>query len=165
MNENTTDLARFCMRARALITKGQMDDALDLYGDVLHVDPDNALAYADRGTAYAMQKKFDLALNDLQRAFKLGYADAAAYSTVATVCLELKHFQKGLACFSKAIELNPDYPLTYYNRAYVWHELGDDSAAITDLEKCLALAPDEDFKALVVRRLTALRSQFTDVGN
>lgn len=159
MNEKKIDLAPFCMRARGLLAQGRIDDALELYGDVLRVDPDNALAYADRGTAYAMLKKFDLARNDLERAFALGYVDAAAYSTMATLYSELKQFQKALEYFSRAIELNPGYPLTYYNRANVLHELGDDKAAVTDLEKCLEFDPEEDFKQLIMRRLNILRSQ------
>lgn len=158
MNEKTIDLAPFCMRARGFISNGKIEDALELYGDVLHVDPDNALAYADRGTAYAMLKEFGLAINDLERAFALGYVDSAAYSTAATIYFELKQFQKALAYFDKAIELDPDYPLTYYNRSNIWRELGNEREAIADLEKCLQFGPEEDFRQLIERRLTSLRS-------
>ncbi|MGN6649408.1 hypothetical protein [Trinickia sp.] len=51
MSENKMDLSPFCMRARDFLTQGRTDDALALYGDVLQIDPANALAYADRGTA------------------------------------------------------------------------------------------------------------------
>ena len=69
MSENKVDLSQFCMRARNFLAQGRADDALALYGDVLNIDPTNALAYADRGTAYAMLNKFDLAQQDLERAF------------------------------------------------------------------------------------------------
>jgi tetratricopeptide (TPR) repeat protein len=159
MNEKKIDLSAFCMRARGFLSQGRTDDALGLYGDVIQIDSDNALAYADRGTAYAMLKKFDMALSDLERAFALGYADASAYSTVATIYFELKQFPDALKYFAKAIELNPSYPLTYYNRSNVLHELGEDKAAIADLEKCLGFNPEEDFKKLIVSRLDLLKSQ------
>ena len=158
MSENKLDLSAFCMRARGFLSQGRIDDALGLYGDVLQVDSANVMAYADRGTAYAMLKKFDLALSDLEQAFVLGYQDASAYSTVATICFELKQFPKALEYFAKAIELDSSYPLTYYNRSNVLHELGDNEAAIADLEKCLEFNPEEDFKQLIVRRLDLLRS-------
>lgn len=100
-----------------------------------------------------------MALSDLERAFALGYADASAYSTVATIYLELKRFSDALRYFAKAIELNPNYPWTYYNRSDVFHELGDDRAAVADLKKCLEFNPEENLKKLILSRLGLLRNQ------
>ncbi|GLU34490.1 tetratricopeptide repeat protein [Trinickia caryophylli] len=158
MSENKIDLSPFCMRARGFLEQQRIDDALALYGDVLQVDPDNALALADRGTVYAMLKKFDLALGDLERAFALGYADVTAYCTIGNIFFQLKQPQKSLEYFNKAIELDASYPFAYYNRSNVLHELGDDKAAIADLEKCLVFNPDENMKQLIVRRLDLLRA-------
>lgn len=159
MNEFKPNLSPFCMRARGFISQGRIDDALGLYEDVLKVDPTNAMAYADRGTAYAMLKKFDLALSDLEQAIALGYVDASTYSTVATIYFELKKFENSLDYFSKVIDLDPGYLLAYYNRSNALHELGENKAAIADLEKCLASNSDEDFKQLVVRRLDFIRGK------
>lgn len=158
MSEKQFDLSPFCMRARTFLTQGRTEDALGLYGDVLQVDPDNALAHADRGTAYAMMKRFDLALRDLERAFALGYVEASAYCTVATIYFELKQYPKALEYFAKAVELDASYPFIYYNRSNVLHEMGDNAAAIADLETCLTLDPDENTKQLVMRRLAFLRA-------
>ncbi|WP_080727885.1 tetratricopeptide repeat protein [Ralstonia solanacearum] len=159
MSERKIDLSPFCMRARGFLTQGRTDDALALYGDVLQVDPGNALAHADRGTAYAMLKKFEPALRDLERALALGYAEASAYCTIGTVYVELKQFQKALEYFNKAIALDENYPFTYYNRSNVLHELGANEAAIADLEKCLAFNPEESMRQLILRRLNFIRSK------
>ncbi|AXW63845.1 hypothetical protein CJO94_18685 (plasmid) [Ralstonia solanacearum] len=157
MSEKIFDLSPFCMRARSFLAQGRTDDALALYGDVLQVDPDNALAYADRGTAYAMLKEFDLALSDLERALALGYVDVSTYCTIGTVYFEMKQLKKALDYLSKAIGLDVSYPFSYYNRSNVLHELGDDMAAIADLEKCLELNPEEGMRQLILRRLDLLR--------
>ncbi|MNM75530.1 lipoprotein NlpI [compost metagenome] len=157
MDKLKPNLLPFCMRARGLLSQGRIDDALGLYDDVLQVDPTNAMAYADRGTAYAMLKKFDLALVDLEKAIAYGYVDASTYSTVATIYFELKRYEDSLVNFSKSIDLDPNYLLAYYNRSNVFHELGEKKAAIADLEKCLASNPDEDFKKLIIRRLDSIR--------
>ena len=107
MNENKLDLSPFCMRARSFLAQGRIEDALALYGDVIQVDPDNMLAYADRGTAYAMQEKFDLALRDLERAFALGYVEASAYCTVGTIYFKQRQLQKSLENFGNAVALDP----------------------------------------------------------
>ena len=159
MNEKILDLSPFCMRARGFVSQGRIDDALGIYSDVLQVDPSNALAHADRGTAYAMLKKFDLALEDLEKAIALGYEDSSVFCTVATIYFEKKQHRKALDYFAKAAELDPNYPLIYYNRSNVMHELGDSNAAIADLEKCLSFDPEDDLKELIARRLDLLRAQ------
>jgi len=157
MNKEKLDLAPICMRARSYVARGHVEDALDLYGDVLKVDPDYALAYADRGTVLAMNKQFGPALQDLERAFALGYSDASAFSTAGTICLETGSFNKALSHFAHSLQLNPDYPFTYFNRASVHSAMGNRNAAIEDLEKCLQMGPEDDFKELISQRLASLQ--------
>jgi tetratricopeptide (TPR) repeat protein len=151
------DLRPLCMQARGFAGQGRVDDALNLYGEVLRLDPDNAMAYADRGTVLAMTKQFEPALRDLEQAFRLGYADASAFSTAGTICLETKQYGKALEHYAKAAELNPDYPFTYFNRASVHFALGNKESAIADLETCLSMGGAEDFRQLVLKRMAEVR--------
>lgn len=157
MSKEIPDLAPVCMRARSFAARGQIEDALDLYGDVLKVDPEFALAYADRGTVLAMIKRFEPAMNDLERAFSLGYADPSAFSTAGTICMETSQHGKALDFFERAIAISPDYPFTYYNRASVHLAMGNRKAAISDLEQCLRMGPEDDFKEVILRRLNQLQ--------
>ncbi len=159
MNENKLDLSPFCMRARNLMAKGLTEDAMGLYDDVLNIDPSNALAYADRGTAHAMSKNFTFALEDLENAINLGYKDGTTYSTLATIYFELKKYDKSLEYFSKSIEVDNKNAITYYNRSNLLYEIGDKKSAIKDLETCLHFNPDEDFKKLITERLEFIKSQ------
>lgn len=77
--------------------KPDIEDALGLYGEILKVAPEDAATYADRGTTYAMIKKMNLALSDLHRAIELGYTDASAYCTIATIFLESGDYPQSLA--------------------------------------------------------------------
>ncbi len=156
MAAGKADLSPFCLRARGFVSQGRVEDALGLLGDVIKVDPECAEAYADRGAAYAMLKKFDLALGDFGRAFALGYHQAMAYGTVAAIHFELKQYRSALEYFSKAIELDPAYGLGYYKRSHARHKLGDTGGAVADLRKCLELTLEDDFKREVKRRLAAL---------
>ena len=156
MSKEQQDLAPICMRARSFAARGQIDDALDLYGDVLRIDPDFALAYADRGTVYAMTKRFEPAMQDLERAFSLGYSDPSALSTAGTICLETAQYGKALNFYERAIAMNPDYPFTYYNRASVHLAMGNRKVGMADLEQCLRMGPEDDFKEVILRRLKEL---------
>ncbi len=157
MKQDKLDLGPICMRARSYAARGHVEDALDLYADVLKVDPEYALAYADRGTVLAMTKQFMPAMQDLERAFALGYSDASAFSTAGTICLETGHFDKALDYFGRSLQLNRDYPFTYFNRASVHAAMGNRNAAIEDLEDCLRMGPEDDFKELILQRLASLQ--------
>ena len=158
MNAPKPDLSPFRLRARSFLSQGRVDDAMGLFDDVIAVDPQDAAAYADRGTAFAMQKQFDLAMLDLDRAFALGYGDASAYSTAGTIALETRQYEKALGYFAKAVELDPAYPFTYFNRANVYYALGKREAAIADLNTCLSFDSAADFRQLVAKRLAAIQN-------
>ncbi len=157
MNETKPDLTPFCMQARKFASQGRVEDALELYGEVLRLDSENTLARADRGTVFAMNKQFEPALRDLEAAFQHGYAEASAFSTAGTICLETQQFDKALLHYKRAVELNPDYPFTYFNRANVYYALGNKDAAIADLETCLSLGGADDFRQLVFKRMAEIR--------
>jgi tetratricopeptide (TPR) repeat protein len=158
MTTQKLDLMPFCLRARGFLAQGRTEDAMGLFNDVLAVDPDNVQGYADRGTAWAMQKQYGLAIADLDRAFALGYDEASAYSTAGTICLEQAEYDKALDYFSKAEKLDPQYPFTYYNRANVHYAMGNRAAAAADLETCLDFPAAPDFHDLVMKRLATVRS-------
>lgn len=157
MTTANPDLRPLCMQARGFAGQGRMDDALNLYGEILRIDPEYAMAYVDRGTVFAMNKQFEPALRDLDHAFKLGYAEASAYSTAGTICLETGQYDKALAHYARAVALNPDYPFTYFNRANVYYALGNKDAAIADLETCLSMGGADDFRQLVCKRMAEVR--------
>ena len=157
MDDKKPDLSPLVMRGRTMVSQGRTDDAIGIYSDVIKIDPNHAMAHADRGTAYAMTSKLDLARADLEKSFALGYKEPSAFSTAGTVCLQLKDYTKSLEYFSKALKLDPKYAFAYYNRSKALHEIGDNKAAVADLETCLQLKPDDAFKKLVNDRLNVLR--------
>lgn len=158
MNDEKPDVAPLILRARHMVGQGRSEDALREYEEILRIRPDLALAYADRGTIHAMRKEFDLAGADFDRAFSLGHRDAAAFSSAATVHMELKDYPRSLVLFAMALELAPTYAFAYYNRSRLLHEMGQNESAVIDLERCLALQPDEAFRKSIQERLDMLRS-------
>lgn len=155
------DLSPICLRARLLFSKGLTEDALALYGDVLQIDPANAMAYADRGTAYAMLQRYDLALPDLRHALDLGYADAATYCTVARICFALNQAGKALDYYTRALQIDASYALAWFNRSSVLQAMGDSAAAQADLQHCLTLDINETLRAQVEDRLRFLSGSTT----
>jgi tetratricopeptide (TPR) repeat protein len=158
MSGRESESSAACLGARALFAQGDISNALKLLDAVIQADPTSGMAHADRGTLYSIIQRRELALQDLERALSLGYGYAATYCSAASVCSELKQHRKALDYFAEAVRLDPDYPFTYYNRAEMHRELGDVEAAVSDLEKCLELGPDDNLRQLIVGKLSALRS-------
>ncbi|CAB3772751.1 hypothetical protein B7G54_23160 [Burkholderia puraquae] len=159
MTDKHPDFSPIRMKARGFVSQGRIEDALGLYGDILKIAPEDAATYADRGTTFAMVKKTDLALSDLNRAIELGHTDPSAYCTLATICLEAGSYQQSLDYFDKALKLNPDQPFVYFNRARAYETLGDIRAAIADLERCLTYTPDDALSARIKDRVAQLRAR------
>ncbi|HEY6173317.1 MAG TPA: tetratricopeptide repeat protein [Kofleriaceae bacterium] len=140
-----------------MVSQGRTEDAVREYTEIIRIRPDYALAYADRGTVRAMRNELDLAGADFERSFSLGHHEPAALSAAASVYMQLREYPRSLALFARALELDPTYAFAYYNRSRVFHEMGQYESAVMDLERCLALQPDEAFRRAVQERLDMVR--------
>lgn len=156
MSQRDIELAIFCKRARSYAVEGRFKDAFDLLSDVIEAHPGYAPAYADRGTTNAMGKNFPQALADLEAAVQLGCQAPSIYTTLGTVQLQLNRPKAALEAFAKALALDPDYALTYYNRAAAHEKTMNKAAAVLDLRQCLALESDPGFKKVVEERMAEL---------
>jgi len=156
LKRKPADPADTCEDARSLLASGLPDKAIRVLSDLIKEHPDFALAYADRGTVYAMTKRHRPAIADLQRALEMGYVHGSVHTTLATVHMELGDLQSALAHFSRAQELNPDNPLIYFNRAGAYAILGSKDLANADLQRCLSFHPDENFAEAISRRLAQI---------
>ncbi|WP_124540715.1 tetratricopeptide repeat protein [Piscinibacter terrae] len=155
---NPTDL---CVQARTLVSQGKVAEALALLDQAIKDSPHFSMAYADRGTVYAMTGRHQEAILDLNKALDLGFDAASVLTTLATVQKEQGDHQAALTSFAKAESLTPGNPLIYYNRASLHITLGDWVHAIADLKKCLTLQPDPRTRALIEKRLAEVAASST----
>ena len=56
--------------------------------------------------------------------------------------MKLGDLKGAIADFTRALQTNPDLPITYMNRGLALLLLGKDAEANSDFEKCLLLKPD-----------------------
>ncbi|MCD4720944.1 MAG: tetratricopeptide repeat protein, partial [Desulfobacula sp.] len=54
------------------------------------------------------------------------------------------NFDRAIADYTKALEINPGLHDTYYNRGIAWSEKGDLQRAIADCRKALSLDPGNE---------------------
>jgi tetratricopeptide (TPR) repeat protein len=104
--------------------------------------PNLAIAYINRGIAYASQRQFRRAIADFNEAIRLAPDSPLPYYNRANTHFDRKDYKQAIADFTAAIERDPTLALAYYNRALAYEKLSNRAKAIADLQKALELDPD-----------------------
>ena len=117
--------ATLLSQARAL-GAGDVGAAIELYGRVLEIDPDNVEAITYRAWLVSLSaRNFDEALRT-------------------------QAYQAAVAAFGRAIELDPSYAdAVCFLGVVVYRDGGDAPAALEFLDRCLASSPPAEVRGLV----------------
>lgn len=129
--------------------KGQANLALDDYNQSLRLDPSDTDTYYNRGNLYASKRDYDAALADYNRAI-VGYDKARYpayykrdyYKARGDVFRKKGDYERAIADFNVAIQIDPNYARTYYNRGVAKLKIGDVAGSDADLAKARQLKPD-----------------------
>ena len=124
-------------RGNAYLDQRRFEDAVKAYHEVACLNPSHALAfYFNRGAAYG-----NLALHQ---------------KTVAEFDEATRLHQAALEDFDSAIQINPQSPTAYANRAITYIFLGRDTEAKQDVDRAAALGYD---RALLDQTIRKARDQ------
>ncbi|MBR2518879.1 MAG: tetratricopeptide repeat protein [Selenomonadaceae bacterium] len=116
--------------------------AIKLFDEAIQLDPNNALAYYGRGTAYSDINQNENALRDLNKSIELNPNDDFAYNNRGIVYKNLGQYERAIQDYDRAVQLSPNDAATYYNRGNAYNELKQYERAIQDYDKALELNPD-----------------------
>ncbi|HEV2946145.1 MAG TPA: tetratricopeptide repeat protein [Gemmataceae bacterium] len=83
------------------------DKAIDLFNQVLQVDPTNVYALVCRGIAHCQKKDPDRALADLSAALQLDPNDFFAYANRGNAYYQKGDFDKAVEDYNQAIAIDP----------------------------------------------------------
>lgn len=70
--------AGFLLQGCSLVSQGRLDEAIQAWDHAIFLDPTNAIAYTNRGTAKHDRRQFDQAISDFNRAIRLNPKRSAA---------------------------------------------------------------------------------------
>jgi tetratricopeptide (TPR) repeat protein len=98
-----------------------------------------AVAYYNRGLAYARSNQYEEAIKDFKKALELNPKYAGAYNNRGNVYHELKQYKKAIEDYKEALELNPNLTVTYYNRGIAYCKLNKTEEAIEDYNAAIKL--------------------------
>ena len=131
--------------------------AIDLYTQLLALNPDNADAYYNRGNV-----RYDLgdksgALSDYDKSIELNPDDAEAYNNRGNVKSKLGDKSGALSDYDKSISLKPDFAEAYNNRGWLKIDLDDLAGSLSDCNRAISLKPDYaetyDSRAVCYRKM------------
>lgn len=121
--------------------EGNHKQAEKLFAEAIELNPDNALAWHNRGWAYIEQKKYKQALTDFNKASELRPNSELPYFGRGWVYNQQKQYAAAIKEYDKVIELNPRYAIAWNNRGAAKSWLNLMSEAIADYDKAIELNP------------------------
>ena len=94
-----------------------------------------------RAVGHTEAGRHEEALNDLRKAHFLAPNDFAALNALGLACVRTERLPEALACYDKALAINPDFAPGWFNRGWALERLGELGQAAEAYERATTLDP------------------------
>jgi tetratricopeptide (TPR) repeat protein len=135
------DFAR-CNLAAALDQKGQSDEAIRQFQEIVSREPDQAQAQNNLGAALYKKGRIDEAIHHLQQAIRLKPDYADARRNLATALADKGQGDEAIHQYEEALRLKPDYAEVHNSLGLALSRKGQADEAIRHYQEALRLEPD-----------------------
>jgi tetratricopeptide (TPR) repeat protein len=115
---------------------------VSVWSDTVKKSPNSVTALNNLGSAQIREKKYDDAINYLNRALKISPAAEKAYGNLGLAYSLKKEYGPALAAYQKVLTLNPRSAETCSNIGMIFRETGDYVTALAWFGKALEIKPD-----------------------
>jgi len=167
-------LAASCAREKArtdayergleAIKNNDPDLAIACFDEAIRADPKNALAYANRGAAYAAKGDDTNVIADCTEAIRLDPQLRDAYINRAQACINEAEYDRAIADCNILIEKStPVTAKSYYNRGLAYLSKGEDLKAVADFTEAIKINP-RYMEAFGNRGIALLKLKQTDLA-
>ena len=106
-------------------------------------EPENVIAFFNRGCLYHLQGNRKKALKDYSAALRINKSFGDAYFNRGLIYVNDKKFNAALDDFNAALKLTPQGVDIYCNRGNIYHEMGRNDLALLDYNKAISIRPDD----------------------
>ena len=134
-------LSNLVVRALRAHLDADLEEAVDLYSQVLAIQPTYAI-YNHRGIAYFALSDYERAIDDFTQALELAPGQARAYTNRGLARRMAGQLHEALADLDRSLEIDPHWADTVYGRALTRFDLGDIPGALRDCDRAIALKPN-----------------------
>lgn len=116
-------------------------NAMDSFGEAIRLNPDHALSFFSRGSAWIEKREWSKAIDDFTEAIRINPNDAMAYLNRGFVWSNQGECDKAIDDYTQVIRLNPDDAVAYNNRGNDWKQKEKWDKAIQDFTEAIRLDP------------------------
>ena len=146
-------------RAVLLRQLGRSDDAEHASHKADMFPPDEAVDEFLSGIARARRREFDLALQNFEHVLNLQPDSFNARLFQAICFLNLNMLGEARVALTACIAQRPSFTWSHFFRSQVSEALGDEKAAIVDLQRVLEMKPSAPLRRAALNRLQSVHSQ------
>lgn len=109
---------------------GEKQRAINLYQEILSIDPQYAAACINLGTLFFHLRQFGRAEELYRRATEADPGYVLAYFDLGNVLDELERIDESIAAYLRAVTLAPRYADAHYNLALAYERIGEQRSAL-----------------------------------
>jgi protein O-GlcNAc transferase len=121
---------------------GRTAEAEHLYLQILESSPENSQALHLRGVLAAQTKRFDLAVESIQKAIAVNPIKAEYHGDLGNTFAGQNQYEKAQAAYERAVELKPDFIQAHFNLAIAYENLGKLPQAVAEYQLAVKHKPD-----------------------
>jgi protein O-GlcNAc transferase len=121
---------------------GNLQQAEYFYKEILNIQSDNFYALQYLGVLYYQGKKYDLAIEYIEKALQLNPRDSHSYYNLGIVFKDKGQLDKAETCFQKSLKYDSTNHDAYVNLGIVLKDKGNLNKAILCFQKALQLQSD-----------------------
>lgn len=133
-------------RGSLLLTQERVFDALVDLEKAVALAPDSALLLINRSQAYRKFNRLQEAMADLDKAVAVSPMLVPARFNRGVLLYGAAKYKEALADFDVCIQVAPETAGPYFNRAVTRDALGDQTGALSDMNKFIALADNPEWE-------------------
>jgi tetratricopeptide (TPR) repeat protein len=130
------------VRGNNYLNSGELNKAEDEFKKAIEAKP-NESSYTSLGYVYQMQKRYEAALEQYDKALELNPLFTGALNNMAVIFLELGNSEKALKLISKALETDPESADGYLNLGTILKHQGKRKESIKWFRKGREIAPGD----------------------
>ena len=114
---------------------GDYNSAISDYTKAIELNENNAIAYRNRGTAYANVKDYRNAVEDFSKVIEFNPNNSSAYIGRGAAYIYLREYNRAVVDLNRAINLDPNSAIAYYNRGICYKALKNNTQAREDFSR------------------------------
>ena len=127
-------------RNRSLLMNNQTIHELD---EIIRLNPEDAVAYINRGDAYHRKGEYDLAIMDYTEAIRLHAEDTKVYTKRGFIYVKRGQYDLAIADYSEAVRIDPKCVEAYRTRGDVYLVKREYDLAFADYDQAKGGTKDD----------------------